>query len=38
MRYHVEREKRGAFAYYSLAEGALERVSGLLGQAVPVTA
>ena len=26
----VEREKRGAFAYYSLAEGALERVRGLL--------
>ncbi len=26
----VEREKRGAFAYYSLAEGSLERVRGLL--------
>ena len=26
----VEREKRGAFAYYSLAEGALARVRGLL--------
>jgi ArsR family transcriptional regulator len=27
----VEREKRGAFAYYSLVDGALERVSALLG-------
>ena len=26
----VEREKRGAYAYFSLAEGALGRVSGLL--------
>ena len=34
----VEREKRGAFAYYSLAGGALERVSGLLGRAAPVPA
>ena len=34
----VEREKRGAFAYYSLADGALERVCGLLGHAVPVSA
>jgi len=29
----VEREKRGAFAYYSLVAGALERVSGLLAAA-----
>ena len=28
----VEREKRGSFAYFSLAEGALERVRGLLVQ------
>jgi len=34
----VERKKRGAFAYYSLVDGALERVCGLLGSAVPVTA
>lgn len=27
----VEREKRGAFAYFSMADGALERVCGLLG-------
>jgi ArsR family transcriptional regulator, arsenate/arsenite/antimonite-responsive transcriptional repressor len=27
----VERERRGSFAYFSLAEGALERVAGLLG-------
>ena len=27
----VEREKRGSFAYYSIAEGALERVCTLLG-------
>jgi ArsR family transcriptional regulator len=26
----VEREKRGAFAYYSIADGALARVGGLL--------
>ena len=26
----VEREKRGSFAYFSLADGALERVRGLL--------
>ena len=29
----VEREKRGSFAYFSLADGALERVCGLLGHA-----
>jgi len=34
----VEREKRGAFAYYSLVAGALERVSGLLGSAAHVSA
>ena len=34
----VEREKRGAFAYYSLVDDAHERVGALLGQAVPVTA
>jgi ArsR family transcriptional regulator len=28
----VEREKRGAYAYFSLADGALERVCGLLGE------
>jgi ArsR family transcriptional regulator len=28
----VEREKRGSYAYFSLAEGALERISGLLPQ------
>jgi ArsR family transcriptional regulator len=28
----VAREKRGSFAYFSLAEGALERVRGLLVQ------
>ena len=27
----VEREKRGSYAYFSLASGALERVAGLLG-------
>ena len=27
----VEREKRGSFAFFSIAEGALERVCGLLG-------
>lgn len=27
----VEREKRGSFAYYSIAEGSLERVCALLG-------
>jgi ArsR family transcriptional regulator len=26
----VEREKRGSFAYFSLTDGALERVSDLL--------
>jgi ArsR family transcriptional regulator len=29
----VEREKRGSFAYYSLSDGALRRVCGLLGYA-----
>ncbi|MBE2320898.1 winged helix-turn-helix transcriptional regulator [Solirubrobacter sp. CPCC 204708] len=28
----VEREKRGSFAYFSLAEGALAYVRGLLGE------
>jgi ArsR family transcriptional regulator len=28
----VEREKRGSFAYFSVAGGALERVCALLGQ------
>jgi ArsR family transcriptional regulator len=27
----VEREKRGSFAYFSVADGALERVGALLG-------
>jgi ArsR family transcriptional regulator, arsenate/arsenite/antimonite-responsive transcriptional repressor len=30
----VKREKRGSYAYFSIAEGALERVCGLLGLAV----
>jgi ArsR family transcriptional regulator, arsenate/arsenite/antimonite-responsive transcriptional repressor len=36
----VEREKRGSYAYFSLAPGALEHVCGLLGHqvAVPATA
>ena len=29
----VEREKRGSYAYFSLADGALERVGDLLGSA-----
>jgi ArsR family transcriptional regulator len=29
----VEREKRGSFAYFSVADGALEHVSALLGYA-----
>ena len=29
----IEREKRGSYAYFSLADGALERVGGLLGAA-----
>jgi ArsR family transcriptional regulator len=33
----VDRERRGAYAYFSLADGALERVCGLLGYD-PVTA
>jgi ArsR family transcriptional regulator len=33
----VEREKRGSYAYFSLAQGALERVCGLLGY-VPLDA
>jgi ArsR family transcriptional regulator, arsenate/arsenite/antimonite-responsive transcriptional repressor len=28
----VEREKRGSFAYFSIADGALERVCALLGR------
>jgi ArsR family transcriptional regulator, arsenate/arsenite/antimonite-responsive transcriptional repressor len=28
----VEREKRGSYAYFSIADGALERVCGLLGE------
>ena len=34
----IEREKRGSYAYFSLAPGALEHVSGLLGYAVAVPA
>jgi ArsR family transcriptional regulator len=30
----VEREKRGAFAYFSIADGALARVCGLLGYGI----
>jgi ArsR family transcriptional regulator, arsenate/arsenite/antimonite-responsive transcriptional repressor len=29
----IEREKRGSFAYFSIADGALQRVSALLGDA-----
>ena len=28
----VEREKRGSFAYFSIADGALERISAILGR------
>jgi ArsR family transcriptional regulator len=31
----VEREKRGSYAHFSIAPGALERVCGLLGYSVP---
>jgi ArsR family transcriptional regulator, arsenate/arsenite/antimonite-responsive transcriptional repressor len=34
----VEREKRGSFAYFSLADGALARVCGLLGYGVDAAA
>jgi ArsR family transcriptional regulator len=34
----VEREKRGSFAYYSLAPGAIARVRGLLEPARPALA
>lgn len=34
----VEREKRGSFAYFSLAEGALARVRGLLSHTPAGTA
>jgi ArsR family transcriptional regulator len=34
----IEREKRGTFAYFSLADGALERVCGLLGHPVAAAA
>jgi ArsR family transcriptional regulator len=34
----VEREKRGSYAYFSLAPGALEHVCGLLGHRVSVPA
>ena len=34
----VEREKRGSYAYFSLAAGALEQVCGLLGYRVDVAA
>jgi ArsR family transcriptional regulator len=30
----VEREKRGSYAYFSIADGALERVCALLGYAI----
>ena len=30
----VEREKRGSYAYFSIADGALQQVCGLLGYAV----
>ena len=31
----VEREKRGSFAYFSIADGALQRVGALLSQPAP---
>ena len=34
----VDREKRGSFAYFSLAPGALEHVRGLLGSPTAVAA
>jgi ArsR family transcriptional regulator len=34
----VDREKRGSYAYFSLAPGALEQVCGLLGYSVSVAA
>jgi ArsR family transcriptional regulator, arsenate/arsenite/antimonite-responsive transcriptional repressor len=34
----VQREKRGSFAYFSLADGALNRIGGLLGHAAPAAA
>src|SRR5918994_7047491 len=34
----VTRERRGAFAYYAIADGALERVCALLGYATPAVA
>src|SRR5215218_5278937 len=34
----VQREKRGSFAYFSLQEGALERVAALLGHSLPAAA
>ena len=32
------REKRGSFAYYTLAPGALERIAGLLQVSPPLAA
>ena len=34
----VEREKRGSYAYFSVAPGALEHVCGLLGYSVSIAA
>ena len=34
----VAREKRGSYAYFSLADGALERIGALLGQSAKLTA
>jgi ArsR family transcriptional regulator, arsenate/arsenite/antimonite-responsive transcriptional repressor len=34
----VEREKRGSFAYFSLAPGALEHIRGLLAHPAPALA
>jgi ArsR family transcriptional regulator len=34
----VQRDKRGSFAYFSLADGALNRIGGLLGHAAPAAA
>jgi ArsR family transcriptional regulator, arsenate/arsenite/antimonite-responsive transcriptional repressor len=34
----LQREKRGSFAYFSLEDGALERICALLGYAAPAAA
>jgi ArsR family transcriptional regulator, arsenate/arsenite/antimonite-responsive transcriptional repressor len=34
----VEREKRGSYAYFSIADGALARIGRLLGEGAPAAA